>query len=1389
MSAIQEPFVKIHQLDISQRIVLLYYSSIEYVEINFYREISVLIRSMQLKNLGDLRFPIDLIVSKDVHSSQNVLKSLLCFVASEVWDSSKSLQDLDLLAKFFQYESLLVASSENQSMLANLLRLCTTEKGVSDLIRFIFHANEEIFQANLRYGFADIVAVSLIKHFNGDQKMAEYVLSNILKNSFGVDEFERLLSQSFLEVFEACINFAGSEPGSIIESVSITSPSQNSFSLLDLCLDHITSMFKCGRDHKVILKSPAYLIQLLLLSTERIRKDAMVNTKHSRVIVHLMTFWTAAKEHKHVFLDSWIPILQATLFENARSCASSIVLSQEILKNVIQTTDPSSICYERCILSGWLTFDTKMSRYIEGLVNFLGTEHEWNFDEFCIKIIENCVNLSESSKLYTLFDNLVKLRIKKGLIEHGLRLKTKFTSICQDLKVILWLNEIFSITNFDSTKVRNWHFNDLDLVLHQATRTIETSIRLEHHISVFRVAYISLNSNSCQKAYLTKKSTLSTENVQNLKDFLTVQSMPVVGRSIASTQNYSNLDEELKRLLNNSIDYSTKSFPLFASLVSHAQGSPIWPRIIGHFSFCGDSKLFSALIPRLLWQNMQKDSQFSTEFCRLSNEHLESIHYSKIRCHACDIISQTVFTGIYRSMAETENAKYCLPSAFDTLSFDLLYSNISFFEPEESLMLFELRNQSTYESEVWKTKWIVWLQTFSKFNGEYTFERTSCSLDNLESIHCLLFPPFNDAQVQSIMSSSKNYALWVNQQWELDDISTKFHSESNHCYENFKSQYENYFIYLMLRMSANNERHAEKFSEEVASRIIDNVEKNLNDSLAAIIYGKDGHNGNDILDFTLKAIKCRKKQIPVEALYPKSLHFLKTICESDKGLDKISSVVGASRQLDNDLVLRMIAGQSCAKYMWKNGFAEASIDLLHDSILKLSQSSKDCNSVFAREQASVGWLRLSKWLLESNLEHPSTIMVEYLDKARSFLAPNSSGETPSSSASPEIHAKIVFSLARLNDQQYEMVLASDTISKREKLLRVSRSDLAAIRQAASTLISSSSGPSKEEVGKALSELENQYRGDKAEYERAIRERDNYAISAMDGYLKALSMTNRYDMHVFRLSSLWLSNRSIPMVNSLMKQYISTEVIDKFKVPSYKFLPLIYQLAARLDVSFDERGMTPFQNVLEQLLFSMASQHPYHTIYQILSLKNSSMNPSSQPISTGSSSKRKIVADAKVGLGSTERRAYAANSLLTRLRSSDAKLAQRIHSIEMLCSAYSELASYSVDPDSGSKKNITSIRAGGNGIKLNSPYSYDMHLQVRKISNLSNVPVPTRLIPIDPTGEYLNCVTVVNLGESYHLIGGINLPKVIDCYGSDGKRYRQLVKGKDDVRQVLTSFLA
>ena len=73
-------------------------------------------------------------------------------------------------------------------------------------------------------------------------------------------------------------------------------------------------------------------------------------------------------------------------------------------------------------------------------------------------------------------------------------------------------------------------------------------------------------------------------------------------------------------------------------------------------------------------------------------------------------------------------------------------------------------------------------------------------------------------------------------------------------------------------------------------------------------------------------------------------------------------------------------------------------------------------------------------------------------------------------------------------------------------------------------------------------------------------------------------------------------------------------------------------------------------------------------------------------------------------------------------------------------------------------------------------------KLAEIRQLSAVALPTIYLPVDPTGNYSSIVFPMKYCPTYQLVGGIHLPKLVTCIGSDGREYRQLVKSKDDLRQ-------
>ncbi|KAJ7395628.1 hypothetical protein BTVI_152677 [Pitangus sulphuratus] len=126
------------------------------------------------------------------------------------------------------------------------------------------------------------------------------------------------------------------------------------------------------------------------------------------------------------------------------------------------------------------------------------------------------------------------------------------------------------------------------------------------------------------------------------------------------------------------------------------------------------------------------------------------------------------------------------------------------------------------------------------------------------------------------------------------------------------------------------------------------------------------------------------------------------------------------------------------------------------------------------------------------------------------------------------------------------------------------------------------------------------------------------------------------------------------------------------------------------------------------------------------------------------------------------RMEAASSIINIVRK---KRAHMVRDIGALCDAYITLANVDATPWKSQRKQIS--------IPADQP--------IIKLKDL-DVVVPTMEIKVDPTGQYENLVTIRSFKREFLLAGGMNLPKIIDCVGSDGKERRQLVKGRDDLRQ-------
>uniref|UniRef100_A0A2P2L2S5 Serine/threonine-protein kinase ATM n=1 Tax=Rhizophora mucronata TaxID=61149 RepID=A0A2P2L2S5_RHIMU len=277
----------------------------------------------------------------------------------------------------------------------------------------------------------------------------------------------------------------------------------------------------------------------------------------------------------------------------------------------------------------------------------------------------------------------------------------------------------------------------------------------------------------------------------------------------------------------------------------------------------------------------------------------------------------------------------------------------------------------------------------------------------------------------------------------------------------------------------------------------------------------------------------------------------------------------------------------------------------------------------------------------------------------------------------------------------------------------------------------------------IQEVQRQLAMDNEEAEKLQDDRDNFLCLALDGYKRCLVIGEKYDVRVvFRLISLWFSLSSRTNVVNNMRNTIT-------EVKSYKFVPLIYQIASRMGSTRDSIGPHSFQCALVSLVKKMAIDHPYHSIFQLLALANGDRIKDKQR------NRNSFVVDMD--------KIVAAKNLLEELSSYHGDI---IRQMRQMVEIYIKLAELETRREDTNKK-VTLPR------------------EIRAVRRLEFVPVITASFPVDrdcyyPEGSF---PYFSGLADSVTVMNGINAPKVVECMGSDGQKYRQLAKsGNDDLRQ-------
>ncbi|GLJ18554.1 hypothetical protein SUGI_0330040 [Cryptomeria japonica] len=378
-----------------------------------------------------------------------------------------------------------------------------------------------------------------------------------------------------------------------------------------------------------------------------------------------------------------------------------------------------------------------------------------------------------------------------------------------------------------------------------------------------------------------------------------------------------------------------------------------------------------------------------------------------------------------------------------------------------------------------------------------------------------------------------------------------------------------------------------------------------------------------------------------------------------------------------------------------------------------------------------------KWLAESQSSSSRNILEQYLKPAVEIAEVN---HTINKQKWNDRQCRTHFRLAHYTDalfRSYEERLASSEWQTALRLRNHKAKELEALMKRFKSLTKGE----RADYGGKIIELQKHVLMDTEEAKRLQVDKDSFLFLALESYQRCLVTGEKYDMRVvFRLVSLWFNFSSNQKVIHSMVNTIK-------KVQSYKFLPLVYQIASRMGSSKDSQGLHSFQFALTFIVKKMALDHPHHTIFQLLALANGDRIKDKQR------SKSAFVIDLD--------KKHAAEDLLNDLSSHHQELIQQMRQMVEIYIKLAELET---------KKEDKKI---------------DLPRDIRSVRRLDLVPVITATLPVDRSCQYPkeSFPHFNGLCESVIVMNGINAPKVVECLGSDGCKYRQLAKsGNDDLRQ-------
>ncbi|KAF5017968.1 hypothetical protein F66182_10077 [Fusarium sp. NRRL 66182] len=360
----------------------------------------------------------------------------------------------------------------------------------------------------------------------------------------------------------------------------------------------------------------------------------------------------------------------------------------------------------------------------------------------------------------------------------------------------------------------------------------------------------------------------------------------------------------------------------------------------------------------------------------------------------------------------------------------------------------------------------------------------------------------------------------------------------------------------------------------------------------------------------------------------------------------------------------------------------------------------------------------------ARLEKPHDIQKKYLEPALKELKGKGQGRQAGS---------VFHQFAMFCDQQLQDPDGLEDLTRLQNLKKAKSDEVTELK----TLISNTRDTQMKTKYSHVLNKEKQWLDlDEQELRRVEQTRSEFVRLSLENYLLTLIASDEHNNDALRFTALWLERSEEEATNKAVMRYLS-------EVPTRKFAGLTNQLTSRL-----QDHDTTFQKLLLELVYKICVDHPYHGMYQIWS---------------GTKAKAQQKDDVAV------LRVRATDRIGKRLAETQS-VANIWLSIDKTSKYYHALA-MDRNPNkykSGAKIQLRDSTPGHNLVNCLAKY---------------RIPSPTMHIEISATKDYSKVPIISKLEPTMTIASGVSAPKIITAVGSDGVRYKQLVKGgHDDLRQ-------